>query len=135
MVSRHNILSHRVTLAGLALWGALLPHALEAANPSGQFLTITSPVDDVLLGRVSNAALKLQADAVQNGQKSVLVLQIMPGSSPFHQIQGLASFLASDQLSQVTTVAWIPENFVRHIGGKRANDRQAFRRRADRGRR
>ncbi len=95
----------------MALWpqAAL---AQNAAAPTGQFVTITSPVDDVLYARISNAALKLQAETAQTGRRAVLVLQIMPGSSPFHQVQGLANFLSSGQINQVTTVAWIPENLT-----------------------
>jgi membrane-bound serine protease (ClpP class) len=40
------------------------------------------------------------------------VLQIPPGSSPLHQVQGLAKFLASNQIGNVTTVAWIPETLT-----------------------
>lgn len=86
--------------------------AEDASTPLGQFVTITSPIDDVVYGRVSNAALKLQAEAAQSGQKAVLVLQISPGASQFHQVQGLAKFLTSSQIGQVTTVAWVPENLT-----------------------
>ncbi len=78
----------------------------------GQFLTVTSPVDDIVYSRVSNAALKLQTEAAANDRKAVLVLQISPGASPFHQVQGLAKFLTSPQIGQVTTVAWVPENLT-----------------------
>ncbi len=83
-----------------------------APAPLGQFVTVASPVDDVVFSRVSNAALKLQTEAAANGQKAVLVLQITPGSSPFHQVQGLAKFLSSAAINQVTTVAWIPEKLT-----------------------
>jgi membrane-bound serine protease (ClpP class) len=86
--------------------------AEETLPAAGQFVTITSPIDDIVYSRVSNAALKLQAEAVQSDQKAVLVLQIPPGASPFHQVQGLAKFLTSPQINQVTTVAWIPENLT-----------------------
>ncbi|MBS0205821.1 MAG: hypothetical protein JSS49_23205 [Planctomycetes bacterium] len=75
----------------------------------GQFITITSPVDDQVASRVTNAALKLQALAVQDGRPAFLVLQIEPGTSPFHHVLGLAKFLTSSKVSNVTTVAWIPQ--------------------------
>lgn len=97
-----------------AAWLLVMTVASAQAGPPaiGQFVTITSPVDDVVYRRVSNAALALQAEASQRGERGVLVLQIMPGASPFHQIQGLAKFLTSGQLNHVTTVAWIPETLT-----------------------
>jgi membrane-bound serine protease (ClpP class) len=79
-----------------------------AKTPLGQFVTVTSPVDDQLFARVSNAALNLQSLAASEGRQAYLVLQIEPGTSQFHQVQGLAKFLTSPQVSNVTTVAWIP---------------------------
>ena len=76
--------------------------------PIGQFLTVTSPVDDSVFNRISTTALKLQQQASQEERSAVLVLQIEPGTSQFHHLQGLAKFLTSSQLSNITTVAWIP---------------------------
>jgi len=89
--------------------GAAEPDEKNSLPPLGKFLTVTSPVDDVVFGRVTNAALSLQNEAVNERRRAVLVLEITPGSSQFHQIDGLARFLTSAQLSKVTTVAWIPE--------------------------
>ncbi len=77
--------------------------------PLGAFLTVASPVDDVVFGRVKNAALSLQAQATKESRRGVLVLEITPGTSQFHQVDGLARFLTSSQLSKITTVAWIPQ--------------------------
>jgi membrane-bound serine protease (ClpP class) len=77
-------------------------------SPIGQFITVGSPIDDQIFARVSNAAIKLQGAAAQEGRPAYLVLQIEPGTSQFHQVQGLAKFLTSAQVSNVTTVAWIP---------------------------
>ena len=77
-------------------------------SPIGQFLTVTSPVDDAVFNRISTTALKLQQQASQEERPAVLVLQIEPGTSQFHHVQGLAKFLTSSQLSNITTVAWIP---------------------------
>ena len=78
-------------------------------TPVGQFVTVSSPIDDTVFAKVSNAAIKLQSQAVQEGRAAFLVLQIESGSSQFHHVQGLAKFLTSAQISNVTTVAWVPQ--------------------------
>ena len=74
-----------------------------------QFVTATSPVDDTVFARISNAAVTLQKRSVQEKRAAYLVLQIEPGTSQFHHVQGLAKFLTSSQISNVTTVAWVPQ--------------------------
>ena len=86
----------------------------EKQIPLGKFVTVFSPIDDSQFGRVKNVALTLQNEALKQGQRAVLVLEITPGSSDFHQVYGLADFLASAKLSKVTTVAWIPETVTGH---------------------
>ncbi len=76
--------------------------------PLGQFVTVTSPVDDAVFSRISNLAIKIQQQAIQEDRTAVLVLQIDPGTSQFHHVQGLAKFLTSAQVSNITTVAWVP---------------------------
>ncbi len=76
------------------------------------FMTIESPVGEVTYGRVTNAALSLQNEASQAGETGYLFLKISPGSSPFHQVQGLAKFLASSKLSSLKTIAWVPETVI-----------------------
>src|SRR5207253_3500026 len=44
----------------------------------------------------------------QEKRRAILVLEIAPGTSEFHHVQGLAKFLAND-LPSLTTVAWVPE--------------------------
>ena len=80
----------------------------DVKAPAGQFVTVSSPIDDVVFNRISTTALKLQHLATQEGRTAVLVLQIEPGTSQFHHAQGLARFLTSAQVSNLTTVAWIP---------------------------
>jgi membrane-bound serine protease (ClpP class) len=77
--------------------------------PLARYLTLTSPVDDVLFGRVQNAALTLQSQARAQHRRAILVLEITPGSSPFYQVYGLATFLTSIDIADVKTVAWVPE--------------------------
>lgn len=88
--------------------GAAADEAVQKKHPIGQFITVTSPVDDSVFGRISFTALKLQHQAAQEDSPAVLVLQIEPGTSQFHHVQGLARFLTSSQIPNVTTVAWIP---------------------------
>lgn len=83
---------------------------LTRKSPVGQFVTVSSPVDDAVFARISSAALKLQQKASQEDRPAVLVLQIEPGTSQFHHVQGLTKFLTSSQLSNVTTVAWVPSS-------------------------
>ena len=101
-----------VFVAHSVLAPGLVRGADEAAPakklPVGQFLTVTSPVDDIAFARISTTALKLQQQATQEERPAVLVLQIESGTSQFHHIQALAKFLTSSQISQVTTVAWVP---------------------------
>jgi len=84
------------------------------ATPIAQFITVASPVDESVYGTVTTAALSLEHQAEQEGRRAILVLEITRGSSQFHQVQGLADFLASTKLSNVTTVAWIPETVIGH---------------------
>lgn len=78
-------------------------------GPIGQFVSIDSPVDDAVYGKVTTAALALQARAQREGREGILVLEIAPGrSSHFHHVQGLAKFL-SEQVPNLQTVAWIPQ--------------------------
>lgn len=79
----------------------------EKKTPIGQFVTVSSPIDDVVYAAVSSAAIKLQNQAVQEARPAILVLQIEPGTSQFHHAQGLAKFLTSAQIANVTTVAWV----------------------------
>jgi membrane-bound serine protease (ClpP class) len=83
------------------------PPAAVAAV-AGQFVTVGSPVDDAVYGRVSRAALSLQTIARKEKRKAVLVLEVKPGTSQFHHVQGLAKFLTTE-VPDVLTVAWIPE--------------------------
>jgi len=99
-----------LVLPSLFAMGVALSQTPAAKRtPIGKFITVTSPVDDVLFGRVMNVALNLQRQAQQEQRKAILVLEITPGSSPFYQVQGLAKFLRSNKLNAITTVAWVPK--------------------------
>ena len=108
--------AHLIVIVGLLLFRAGFEGRAEDTpteptqdkTPIGQFLTISSPVDDTVYGRISRAALALQNRARQENRRGILVLEITPGSSQFHHIQGLCKFLTTD-LPSLTTVAWVPE--------------------------
>ena len=85
-----------------------------AEKPIGQFVTVSSPVDDVMSSRVTNVALELQTRAAREDRDAVLVLELTPGSSKFGHIRDLAEFLASTKIPRVRTVAWIPGNVLGH---------------------
>src|SRR5580700_1792451 len=97
-------------LAGIKSGG---DKAVDAAKPPeqplGKYITVTSPVDDLVFGRVKNAVLNLESQAQQQHRKAVLILEITHGTTPFHQVYGLAKFLTSAEIADVKTVAWIPE--------------------------
>lgn len=80
-----------------------------AKLPVGQFLTLTSPVNDRTLARVTNVAQDLLQKAAQEDREAVLVLEIQPGTSPFHHVQALSRLLTSSALERVRTVAWVPQ--------------------------
>lgn len=82
-------------------------------EPIGQFLTVGAPLDDAAFGMVSRQALELQNRAKQEQRPGILVLEIKPGSSPFHQVQGLAKFLANE-VPSLTTVAFVPQTVRGH---------------------
>lgn len=86
------------------------PAAAPPAAKIGQFLTLTSPINDAQVARVGNLALELQARAVQEDREAVLVLEIPPGASRFGQVSDLARRLTSADLSRVRTVAWVPKS-------------------------
>jgi len=96
------------------IWNWCLPARAADEDPArkvplGQFITVSSPVEDLVFAKVSNAAVKLQKLSQQEQRPAYLILQISPGTSQFHHVQGLARFLTSAQVANVTTVAWIPE--------------------------
>ena len=74
---------HLLATAGFVVAGDEVP--LKKV-PLGQFLTVTSPVDDAVFNRISTTALKLQQQASQEERPAVLVLQIDPGTSQFHSV-------------------------------------------------
>jgi membrane-bound serine protease (ClpP class) len=80
-----------------------------ATVPLARYITLASPVDDVVFGHVQNTALTLQSQARSQHRRAILILEVTPGSSPFHQVQGLATFLTSVDIADVKTIAWVPE--------------------------
>lgn len=93
-----------------------LANAQDEANDAKRpvlFITVESPLTDVQVGRVKNAALTLQTEAGQRNLKGLLFLEIQPGSSEFSDVWGLADWLAT-KIPDVTTVAWLPKKVEGH---------------------
>ena len=77
--------------------------------PLAVYITVSSPLNDAMAARVTNAAVKLQHRAEQEDRPAYLVLEIQRGQSRFGQVRDLAKELRSTKLSRVRTIAWIPE--------------------------
>ena len=104
-----------VLLAGLSLCGSVgLAQDVDAPKPVkrpiGRFITVTSPIDDRMVGRLNNLALELQSQAIREDREALLVLEIEPGSSRFGQVSDVARFLTSADINKVRTVAWLPKS-------------------------
>ncbi len=84
-------------------------HAEAISKPLGQFFTVGRQVDDQLVSRLANLTKELQAKAVREKRKAILVLEISAGSSRQGQIHDLAKILVSPDLNSVRSVAWIPK--------------------------
>lgn len=75
-----------------------------------RIITINSPVGDDTLGQVRRTILEIQDLAIRENRHAYVILEIHPGVSPFHNCYALADFLTEKPLTDVTTVAWIPES-------------------------
>ena len=104
-------ISRKIPLAVLLLAVSSTAAAAQdaPARPLGQFLTVRSPIDDTVIGRIRNVAQDLAIRSEKENRPAVLVLELTPGDSPFYQVQGLATLLSSARLTRVRTVAWIPK--------------------------
>jgi membrane-bound serine protease (ClpP class) len=116
--SRHWKLFNWMALVTIFGWLStgheLVSRAQDAAEkvpvaPLGQFITVSSPVDANIEGKVRRIAKDLQSRAQQEGRKAILVLEITDGPSRFGDVRELAQFLSS-AIPSVTTVAWIPKD-------------------------
>lgn len=104
-------------LSGLAVSLSAVPTAADdppknEAPPVARYITLPGAIDQATQLWVREAGLKLQDLAVKEDRRAVLVLEITPGNSQFHEVYGLARFLTSSALSRVRTVAWVPESVV-----------------------
>ncbi len=89
---------------------AAAPRQEQTAEPVGRYLTLQSPVTDETIGWVRREALALQDIAHRENRPARLILEITPGQSQFHHVYALADFLTSPALSDLRTIAWIPES-------------------------
>ena len=109
LISSARLLSAVLLCAGVA--AADKDNELPKSVPDrfGQFYTLESRITDTQIAQVGNLAAELEARAVREGREAVLILQIPPGSSRFGQVSDLARKLTSADVSNVRTVAWLPE--------------------------
>ncbi len=84
----------------------------QETPPATRYITLSGAIDQQTLNWVREAGLKLQNQATEEDRRAVLVLEITPGNSQFHEVFGLADFLTSAALSRVRTIAWVPETVV-----------------------
>lgn len=98
--------------AGIAILVPSAGRADEAVAPPphGVLVTLTSPIDGEDYALVSRSALKLQAEAVRERRPAYLFLVVPDGASEFYQVFGIADFLSSDRLPDVTVVTWFPQS-------------------------
>lgn len=82
--------------------------------PLAQFITVEGTIDDSLVGRIRNVALKLQEQAVLENRKAFLILEVLPGSSELLQAMRVAKDLTSNSISRVKTIAWLPQPLTGH---------------------
>lgn len=81
-------------------------------TPIGQFVTVTAPINDAVYSQITSVAQQLQVTASAENRPAVLILEIEPGVSPPHQVQGLVRFLLSAQTPRVRFVAWVPKTLT-----------------------
>src|SRR5262245_37268568 len=74
-----------------------------------RYITLQSPINDQSIGWVRRTALELQDTAVRENRQAYLILEVPPGTSEYHHIYGLTTFLTSAAIANVTTIAWVPE--------------------------
>ena len=79
-------------------------------SPASRYVKLSSPITDESLGIVRRAALELQNLASTEGRDAYLILELTPGISQFHHTYAVADFLATEPLTNVTTIAWISES-------------------------
>lgn len=79
----------------------------EAPPAVAKYIHIGGAVDDVVDGRIRNAALSLQTQAEKEQRPVYLFLEIHPGASKFGHVRDLSKFLQSSEVHRVHTVAWV----------------------------
>ena len=82
--------------------------AKAPSTPAGRVVRLTSPIDDTSAAAVRLAVSQLRGE-LDRGREAVLVLELPPGTSQFHHILNLSTFLASAEVSDIRTVCWMPE--------------------------
>jgi membrane-bound serine protease (ClpP class) len=107
-----------VAVAALLLCSRWSPSGAQEQEPpvpaAARYITLKSPINDESIGWVRRTALDLQDTAVRENRQAYLILEIPPGTSEYHHIYGLATFLTSANIANVTTIAWVPATVTGH---------------------
>lgn len=113
--SRGRTLIGHVFCGCMVIAWFLVPGPADAQQPAadartlGRFLTLESPITDEVISWVRKSAQDLQSQAAQEGKRPCLVLEVPAGVSQFHHVYGLADLLTTQPISNVKTIAWVPE--------------------------
>jgi len=99
----------------IVLYGTISVFAADNAEDAKKpldlvrIITVNSPIGDDTLGQVRRTLLETEDLAVRENRHAYVILEIHPGTSPFHNCYALADFLTEKPFDNTTTVAWIPE--------------------------
>ncbi|GIX05214.1 MAG: hypothetical protein KatS3mg114_1083 [Planctomycetaceae bacterium] len=91
------------------IWAQEAPVPPVPPAPRGQYLTLTTPINDRTLARLQHVAQKLITQATQEQREAVLILEIPAGTSALHHVQALCRRITSDAWAPLRTVAWVPQ--------------------------
>lgn len=87
--------------------------APRRSTAATEYAVVGAELGPSQLGRLRNTALSLQRLAAAAGDSSTrLVLEIQPGPATLEQTLELAEWLASSDVRDVQTIAWVPESLT-----------------------
>jgi len=106
-------------LACVLLWNSVClaidaPAPAEKAASIARIIPIHSPIGDDTLGLVRRTILETQDLAIREHRQAYIILEMTPGTSPFHNCYALADFLTEKPFANLTTIAWVPETVTGH---------------------
>ncbi|MEZ6057475.1 MAG: NfeD family protein [Planctomycetaceae bacterium] len=99
----------RCLLACLWMFHGLSAVVVAEGETLARFVRLTSPINEAVTAQVRNEAITLAEEVRRASAKGILVVEIPSGQSEFHLVYGLADFLTSPEVADLTTVAWVPK--------------------------